>query len=276
MQACGKTNTVDFGLRLFFGMIAGALVGVAAHRARSLTGGGAAMAAIIGMAAVAAGWDWATLLIVYFVSSTLLSRKGRATKLQRTSGIIEKPGPRDAQQVLANGFVFLCAASAAALDLGPRDVWMALGAGSLAASAADTWATEVGTLVGQTPRSILTGRPLRVGQSGGITMAGSLASLAGALLVAIVILASGWPRPMATAVIVGGLAGSLADSIIGATIQQRRWCDACEKPTEMFIHTCGAVTRHVGGTVFIENDAVNLMANALGAAVAALVFTVLT
>jgi uncharacterized protein (TIGR00297 family) len=267
---------VDFGLRLFIGMIAGALVGLAAHRARSLTGGGAAMAAITGTAAVAAGWDWAVLLIVYFISSTALSRIGRATKLQRTAGIIEKPGPRDGRQVLANGFVFLCAALAAAFGSGPRDVWMAVGAGSLAASAADTWATEIGTLVGQTPRSILNGRPLQVGQSGGVTTAGSLASLAGAILIAALVLIAGWSGTVALAVIAGGLAGSLSDSLIGATIQQRRWCDACEKPTEMFIHKCSAVTRHVGGAMFIENDAVNLMANTIGGGIAALLFAILT
>jgi len=266
---------VDFSLRLFIGMIAGTVVGIAANRARSLTNGGAVAAAIIGTAAVAAGWDWATVLILYFVSSSVLSRMGRERKLQQTSGVIEKPGPRDMQQVLANGFVFLFASSAAAFDLGPRDIWLAIGAGSLAASAADTWATEIGTLVGQTPRSVLGGRPLRIGESGGITVAGSLASVAGALFVAAVLVVAGVSALLAAAVVVGGIVGSLADSFIGATIQQRRWCDACEKPTEMFIHKCGAVTRQVGGVTFIENDAVNLMANSIGAGVAALLFTAL-
>ena len=266
---------MDFGLRLFIGMIAGPVVGAAAYRARSLTSGGAVMAAIIGMAAVAAGWTWTAVLILYFVSSSLLSRAGRERKLARTAGIIEKPGPRDMQQVLANGFVFLFASSAAAMELGRGDVWLAIGAGSLAASAADTWATEIGTLAGHTPRSVLDGKPLRVGQSGGITLAGSLASIAAAVFIAAIILVAGEPVTLAVALVAGGLSGSLADSLIGATIQQRRWCDACEKPTEMFIHKCGAVTRQVGGFTFIENDAVNLMANTIGAGVAALVFVLL-
>lgn len=272
MQACGKTNTVDFGLRLFIGMFAGALVGAAAYRARSLTSGGAVAAAVIGTAAVAAGWIWAVALILYFVSSSVLSRVGRERKQQQTSGMIEKPGPRDMQQVLANGFIFLVAAAAATIGLGSPDIWMAVGVGSLAASAADTWATEIGTLVGQTPRSILGGRRLRIGESGGVTLAGSLASLAGAAFVAAVILIGGVPVNLGLAVLVGGLSGSLADSIIGATIQQRRWCDACDKATEMVIHKCGAVTRQVGGVTFIENDAVNFMANTVGAGVAAFLY----
>jgi uncharacterized protein (TIGR00297 family) len=264
------------GLRLFFGMILGASVGVAAFRARSLTGGGACMAAVIGTAAVAAGWDWAVLLILYFGSSSLLSRLGRERKQQRTTGIIAKPGPRDAQQVLANGLIFLFASVLVASGFGNRDTWLAIGAGSLAASAADTWATEIGTLVGQIPKSILGGGPLRVGQSGGVTLAGSLGSVGAGLFVAAIVAAAGAPLPLAAAVFAAGLAGSAADSIIGATIQQRRWCDACEQPTEMRIHHCTAATRPVGGFAFLENDAVNLLANAIGAGVAAVIFAVMS
>jgi uncharacterized protein (TIGR00297 family) len=263
---------MDFSLRLFYGMIGGAAVGFVSHRARSLTAGGSIAAALIGMAAVAAGWSWALLLILYFVSSTLLSRLGRQKKHERTTGVLEKPGPRDAQQVMANGFVFFYAAWSAAFGIGSPHVWMAIGAGSLAASAADTWATEIGTLVGHPPRSILNGRPLRVGQSGGVSVAGSLASIAGAAFVAAVVAIAGWPGSLVLPVVLGGLAGSVADSFMGATVQQHRWCDACEQGTEMFIHRCGAVTRHVGGLTFIENDAVNLAATAVGAAVGALVF----
>src|SRR6185436_401790 len=101
------------------------------------------------------------------------------------------------------------------------------------------------------------------------------ASVAGAGFVAAVLVIAGVSAVLVAAVVVGGIVGSLADSLIGATIQQRRWCDACEQPTEMFIHKCGAVTRQVSGVTFIENDAVNLMANAIGAIVAALLFTAL-
>jgi uncharacterized protein (TIGR00297 family) len=259
---------MDFGLRLFTGLVGGACVGFAAYRARSLTAEGAVAAGLMGTAAVVAGWSWAALLILYFVSSTLWSRAGRRVKLERTAGMVEKPGPRDAQQVMANGIVFLVAAVAAGFGLGPRAIWMAIAAGSLAASAADTWATEIGTLVGQTPRSIRDGRRLTVGQSGGITLAGTIGAVAGAGFVAAVIVVAGWPGGLWLPVAVGGVGGALADSIIGATLQQRRWCDACEKPTEMLIHQCGATSRHVGGATFVENDAVNLMATVVGAGLA--------
>jgi uncharacterized protein (TIGR00297 family) len=259
---------VDFALRFLIGLVAAACVGAVAYRARALSGGGGAAAALIGTAAVAAGWDWAALLILYFVSSTLLSRVGRERKRQRTSGVIEKPGPRDSTQVMANGVVFLLAASFAAFGVLRLDLAMAAGAGALAASAADTWATEVGTLVARTPRSILDGRPLAVGESGGVTLAGSLASIAGAAFIAVVAVGAGWPPDGAVAIVAGGVAGSAGDSILGRTLQERRWCDACGKATEMSLHQCGAVTRRVGGVGVIGNDAVNFLATAIGAIVA--------
>ena len=151
---------------------------------------------------------------------------------------------------------------------------MAIAAGGLAASAADTWATEIGTMVGQTPRSILDGRRLMVGQSGGVTLAGTVGAVAGSSFVAAVVAGAEWPRGLWLPVAAGGIAGALADSVIGATVQQRRWCDACEKPTEMQIHRCGAASRQVGGARFIENDGVNLMATAVGAGIAAAWFAI--
>ncbi|MEZ4523276.1 MAG: DUF92 domain-containing protein [Thermomicrobiales bacterium] len=50
-----------------------------------------------------------------------------------------------------------------------------------AAATSDTWATELGIRSGQMPRYVLSGRPVAAGLSGGITPAGTLASVAGAI-----------------------------------------------------------------------------------------------
>jgi uncharacterized protein (TIGR00297 family) len=245
-----------------FYLVVGGFVVLVAWRAGSLSASGAIAAALVGTAAAAAGGPWVALLLVYFVSSTLLSRVGRSRKLERTAGMIAKAGARDAWQVLSNGLVFGLAA-AASVWLTPTEMWLVIGTGALAASAADTWATEVGTLVGGTPRSILTGRGLPVGASGGVTIAGLLASVAGA---AVVTYFSGLTPRYIGWVILAGVVGALSDSIAGALVQKRLWCDACGKATEMQIHTCGSTTRRVGGLAFVENDAVNLLATMVGAA----------
>ena len=253
--------------RVLAGLALAALVSLTARRFGALTPGGAGAATIAGTLAVVAGWDWAALLIAYFATSSALSRYGRAAKERRTASVVAKHGPRDAWQVAANGGVFALAAFAMRINPDPR--WIALGAGSLAASAADTWATELGTLYGGVPRSILTWRVVPVGTSGGISGVGTLAGLVGSGFVAALVLAFGWIAPIVLAVAIGGVAGGLADSLLGATLQSRRWCDACNGRTERAVHDCGSTTRRVGGVAWIDNDMVNFLSAAIGGVLSA-------
>jgi uncharacterized protein (TIGR00297 family) len=235
-----------------------------ARRARALTVDGAVAATVIGAVALLAGWRWGLLLICYFATSSALSRLGNEKKTARIISVIEKGGERDSMQVLANGGVFAIAALLAILVPRHEARWAALGVGALAASASDTWATEIGTLVGGTPRSILGFRPLPFGMSGGVTLAGSIAAIAGAAVIALIALALAWPARVAFAAFVGGVTGSTLDSLLGATLQRRRRCDRCDCETERTIHDCGATTTSAGGVAWLDNDAVNLICGAAG------------
>lgn len=263
--------------RLLVGLAAAAAVAVLAVRSRSLSRGGAVAATVVGTLAVGAGWSWGVLLLAFFVSSSALSRLGAATKDARVSGVVEKGGARDGVQVLANGGIFALAAlillvmrnsSAVPSSTGALT---ALGAGALAASASDTWATEVGTLLGGAPRSILSGRRVLPGTSGGVSLAGTLAALAGAAFVAAVAALAGWPPLVCMAAIVGGVIGSTLDSLLGATLQTRRWCEHCDRATERERHDCGRSTRHIGGMEWFGNDAVNAVSSAAGGLAAMLI-----
>lgn len=255
-------------VRVVVGALLGVAIAFAGYRARALSWSGAVAAAIVGTAAAAAGWNWAVVLIAYFGVSTLLSKLGSRRKRAMLGGVVDKTGARDATQVMANGFPFLfCALAAAILPGADAFNWMTSAAASLAASAADTWATEIGTLVGHTPRSILTWRRMTVGESGGVTLAGSIAAVAGAAFVAAVAILAGLSPVPFPFIVLGGIAGALMDSIVGASIQRRAWCDVCGQATEMRIHTCGAVARHTGGIGWLENDGVNLIATVTGALV---------
>lgn len=254
--------------RLILGLVVATCISLAAWRARSLTASGAAAATIIGTLAIGAGWTWGALLIVYFVSSTLLSRVGRARKEIRMAPIVAKTGGRDAAQVLANGALF---ATASGLSLIHPDIrWIALGAGSLAASAADTWATEVGTLAAGEPRSILGWRRVPTGTSGAVSVSGSLAMFAGALFVAASTAALGWTAEVAVWIGIGGIVGAVLDSLLGATLQVRRWCEQCARETERTLHDCGTMTRRARGVEWMDNDIVNFLSSAAGGLVAAL------
>ena len=238
-------------------------IAVAARRVQALSTSGALATIAVGSVTVVAGWSWAILLVVYFVSSVALTRFRAAVKVARTDGVVAKGGPRDAIQVFANGFVF---ALAAALWVATAwEGWRAIGAGALAASASATWATESGTLSRNEPRSRGTWRRVPTGTSGGVSTPGVVAAIAGSLFIALAAIALGWPREASVSAFVGGLAGSTVDSLLGATVQQRRWCDRCNSPTERARHGCGTASRFVGGVRWIDNDVVNVTSTLAGA-----------
>jgi uncharacterized protein (TIGR00297 family) len=189
---------------------------------------------------------------------------GSGRKAAILEPVVAKSGNRDGWQVAANGGLFTAVAAAALFS--PSPIWIAAGAGSLAAASADTWATELGTLFGKEPRSMITGERVPAGTSGGVTLIGWVAAVGGAALIAAGAWLVHWPVPI-HAVVAGGLAGAVADSLAGATIQERRWCDACSVSTERRVHGCGTVTRHEGGVGGFDNDAVNLLGSVVGALV---------
>lgn len=235
-----------------------------ALRARALTRGGAAAAFAVGTLTFGAGKLAFTLvLLAFFIPSVLLSRLGRTRK--RALVDVGKAGPRDAAQVLANGGVATVCALAWAYH--PTRPWAGAFAGAYAAATADTWATELGTLARQAPRSILSLRPIAAGLSGGVTLAGTLAEVAGALWLAAAAPAAGLAVTL-HAVALGGVAGATLDSVLGASVQELRRCERCGRACETDPHACGGAARLVRGVRGCSNDVVNFAAT-LGGAVAA-------
>ena len=261
----GRQAIDDMIGRAALGLLLASAIALAAGRLRLLSPSGVIAAIACGTACAAAGWSWAVMLIAFFTVSSGLTRLG-ARRKRVAEGLVEKGGQRDAVQVVANGGVFSFAALMSLLSV--SSVWTVVGAGALAAAAADTWATEIGTLARGKPRSITTWRPLPTGTSGGVTLIGSAAGLAGAAFVAMLAWAGGWPMGAIVGALAGGIAGTTADSLLGATVQARRWCAACAAATERVLHMCGGKTEPAGGFQWLDNDGVNLAATLAGAIVA--------
>ena len=241
---------------MFLALCVAGVLSIVAYRLRALTAGGAAAATLVGGSAVSAGRGWIALLLFFFASASTLGRWRRERREQLTGNIIAKGDRRDTAQVLANGLVFALAALAA--RNGNATTWQAVGAGAIAAAIADTWATEIGTVAGGTPRHLLTLSPVPAGTSGGVTIAGTTAALAGALLAAAIVMAVRWGTPF-LAVAAGGFAGSIMDSLLGAAVQERRRCTGCQIDTEQRVHRCGTPTVRVGGIPGLGNDMVNFV-----------------
>lgn len=254
--------------QILSGLLLSGAVSVLAWRFRTLSASGAAAALIVGWSIFAfGGLPWASLLLAFFISSSLLSRLGG----QRKAALNEKfskGSRRDWGQVLANGGL---GAALALLSLSPAAgawPWVAY-AGAMAAVNADTWATELGVFSAALPRLITTGRRVERGASGGISPLGYLAALAGAALVgAIAALFPMVPHPwrLAGIAVLSGLAGSSFDSLLGASVQAIYFCPACNKETERHPrHTCGAPTHQVRGWAWLNNDWVNFLCSLTGA-----------
>ena len=236
-------------------------------RAGMLTTSGAIAAATLGSLAALAGLDWMTLLLAFFGTSVVLGRMGRAGKLRRSAAVIEKGGARDATQVLANGAIYGLGAFFAA-DGSISTAAAALALGALAAATADTWGTEIGMLSRRAPRSILTWAALEPGMSGGVSMQGLIATVGGASAIALLAWALQWPAAVVIAAGIGGVVGAMADSVLGATLQQRRRSTRTGRLTERRREADGTPTVAAGGLDWLDNDGVNFAATMIGAATA--------
>ena len=237
-------------------------VAVSAWTAGALSRSGVIAATLLATLCLVGGWNWAAVLLMYFIGATVVGRVTGSDSMQGVAGVVAKGQARDALQVVANGGVFALAAAATTIAAAP---WIiAGGLGALAASSADTWATDIGVRLGGRPRSIISRTYVRPGESGGITNAGLAGSFGGALLVGAVALVAGFGGGPVFASTLAGVFGSLADSVIGATLQERRWCDDCREPTERAIHCCGQATRQIGGIQKLDNDVVNLLSTTAG------------
>ncbi len=284
-------------LNLLLGLVLAAAIAFAARKARALSRSGAWAALALGTVIFGlGGFGWAMLLLAFFISSSLLSRLfGRRKRALDEK--FSKGSERDAWQVLANGGVAGIFTLLHAFD--PSATWPWVGcAAALAAANADTWATELGVLSPAPPRMLTSLRRAEPGTSGAVSGAGLLAALGGAGLVALVAGALwrghtglsfvGLPYSIADllgaapaefsfeqraawfGIIAGcGLAGSLVDSLLGATLQAVYRCPACRKETERHpLHTCGAPTSLARGLPWLNNDWVNAACTLSGALLA--------
>ena len=211
--------------RLGLGLAINAAFALAAYRARSIDAPGALSAVVIGAAITAGlGVQGLALMIAFFVLGSAATRLGYRVKAAR--GIAqEKGGARGWRNAWANGGIPAALAVLAGMaPPGPRDVLAIAYAASVATAAADTCSSEIGKAWGRRTFLITTLRPVAPGTEGAVSLEGTLAGLAGALLIGGVGVATSlmsWPA----ALLVGGagLLGSLAESVLGTVAERRGW-----------------------------------------------------
>lgn len=265
-------------MQIIIGFVLAIVIAYLAYRAHSLSVSGMAAAILVGTIIFGiGGWQWAILLLTFFITSSGLSRTFQKRK-QGLSEKFSKGHERDAGQVFGNGgLAAFFAALHAFYPLSPLP-WIGFTA-SLAAVNADTWATELGVLNPSPPRMITNlAKRVEKGTSGGISLWGTLASLFGSSIIAVPAVLLSPTGKLTTAhwflITAAGLAGSLFDSLLGATVQAMYYCPTDKKETEKHpLHTCGTETVHIRGWEWLNNDWVNFACGAFGVLVALLGIT---
>lgn len=258
-------STVNPFIFVPIGLVLSTAIALVAYRRGALSRSGGAGAMLTGTLHFGfGGLTWGLTLITFFVSSTLLSHYKERAK-EPVVAQFAKGGRRDLGQTLANGGVG--AALAVCFNLHPT-VWLfAAFVGVMATVAGDTWATELGILSRRPPRLITTGRVVPAGTSGGITVRGIGATLAGGLTIGLI--AAGLAASFGSGVgtwwvalvgLLGGLVGSLIDSLLGATVQAQY-----RDPSGIITEKVGAM--RIRGVAWMTNDIVNLLASIVGGAV---------
>lgn len=233
-----------------------AILGFATYNLRAATAAAALTGAAINASLMYATstyeyefWRTAVIpVLAVFLLAFGATRAGRARK--ERMGIAERRMGRSAAQVAANlGLAALVTnrllegwAGAHGWPTRAGGVLFVLALAALAEAAADTVSSELGQVMGGRPRMITTLRPVDAGRDGAISVAGTLAGVAAAVVVAgLGAWAVGGGVGMFWLAAVGGVAGLIFDSLLGATLE------------------------HAG---MLNNDAVNFLSTVCAAAVA--------
>jgi uncharacterized protein (TIGR00297 family) len=234
-------------------MLVFTLFGWLAYNKEWLDGGGAVTAALLGFIIwVGGGWPCLILIGIFFISGSLL---GKIKVGLKTESDDKKGKPRDYMQVLCNGGVAGACVLWNAFDLNQSGLPMLLFGISVAISTADTWSSEIGTRFGGKVVNIIGFKELPSGVSGGISLQGTVAGLAGALVMGL----AGWVLTFdhLDLIIAGGFIGMLLDSVLGSMLQagyliNGKWSD---------LPSVKNLDLPLKGFKWMTNDLVNLCSN---------------
>ncbi|ONM29541.1 Protein PGR [Zea mays] len=293
-------------IRAAVAVAAGAAIAARAVRRKSVDSSAVFVGVPAMVAHTVAGYRFAGLLLVFFFTSSRVTRVGEARK-RALDPEFKEGGQRNClgydggvqptligrKQVLSNSgiasiLVVLIASVTGGTDrcLDSKEstlVTALIGGviGHYACCNGDTWSSELGILSKAEPRIITTFKRVRKGTNGGVTIDGLLAAAAAGFSIGLAFVLIGffttqcapdvfWNQllaiPLATA---AGLCGSLIDSFLGATVQYSGFCSVRKK----VVGVDGPTVTRISGMNILDNNGVNVVSVFLTTALTAVACT---
>lgn len=253
-------------------------------RRKSLNKSGAQSGFLVGLIMTLSNYCFMASLLIFFLVGSKVT-KWRSSQKRKLEIDFKEGGQRNWLQVICNAGVASELAVIYLIDSGcaeyPVDFqqrytssWLSVAVlGAIACNCGDTFASEIGSVVGSSdPWLLLTFRRVPKGTNGAVSVAGTVASVFGGFLVGLayfVVLClcadenvmmnsvSQWPI-----VVLGGLCGlvgSLVDSFLGATLQ----FSGLDKKTGFIVQLPGDNVVHISGIPVLDNHGVNLLSSAI-------------
>jgi uncharacterized protein (TIGR00297 family) len=166
-----------------------------------------------------AGWNGLAMLAGFFISATVATSY-KSKQKAFTDPHDGQQGARTAGQVLANGGMAGLIGGLTFFSY-PDPIFPLLIAACLSSATADTLSSEFGTVFGKRFYNILTLKPDEKGLDGVISVEGTIAGLAGSMLIALIYAAFAGFNYYFIIIIIAGTAGNIFDSLLGALLERK-------------------------------------------------------
>lgn len=210
---------------LLFSIILNLVIAVVAYKKKALDFSGSFIAVIMGIVIFMTAGPISWLMLMLFFASSSLITQFKKTYKSRLSSEYRKTR-RNYKQVLENGLIPMILSIV--FFTTKSDAVLLTTIATIAINCADTWSSEIGVLNKGKTISIITLKQIKKGESGGISLLGTVVSLLGAAFIAIsfILLKAIFSNESASFISTGligitlvGFIGCMVDSLLGATIQ---------------------------------------------------------
>ncbi len=224
-------NPIAIVLAIAFPLV----IGLASYKLNAADLSGALAGVLSGLLMIVfGGISWFLLLLVFFFLGTIFTKYKYAYK-RRIGAAQSNEGSRGYRNVFGNclaPLIFVVAYGAVGnvdipyVGMIDKSIFLVGYLASMATATGDTLASEIGSTYRSQPLMITTLKRVKAGTDGAVSLLGEFAALGGSIAIALAAYLTGITGPNVAAAlvlaVVGGMLGTNIDSLMGATLQQRK------------------------------------------------------